>query len=1113
MDLEIITYGNSAWIYQLFVTIDLILGENSYKQAMTIAVTLGFFGVLVAGALDPRRFEGHKWFISVALVYLLIVVPTARVQIVDRLNLHPPKVLANSAPLSLALVASLSSRIGDYLAQAYETNMSFDPDLKDTLESQLGYRGNGMMFGHRLLRESAKISWPDTYFRYDMVQFLANCVNHDVARGWIDAHKLNNAADLWDLLFGGGWYEANPALTTPHYVNKGLGDVPDSYVTELISCRKMQVLLAGKMSTMTDQAATVLGRTVYASMYDEEGKLPLPGVLKAQVMDDLMAAHTRYKLANGVADGAALVRQNAMINSINEAADLVHARTGDPTAINLNSAKAAATTQQNAAWLNGAKLAEETLPLLRNAIEVVLYAIFPAIVLMVLLTWGRGAATLLKNYATGILWLQLWTPLYAILNHMAIAATRGHISARGALPAPGEGALTLWNSASIYEGTVSDLAVVGYLVTCIPILAWTLIKGLDSITAKAMAGSNVVEANASAQAAKLGDTSGDVSMGHVDIAPSWKSGFSTREDGQYVIAHNDDGSFAHGQLKQSDMGATGQLDTRREAQNRAMAAVEVAQGQKELAEAREGKRAAFNDALEFAREQGWVTKSGGRTVVTLPGSYQHGKGGGWVTDDGTAHRDSAGTEYKKQDKDSDYSSNQQGTSSDQYTDEGAIDTNRWVLKRIDKDHVEVTDGKSNTFLGTFGIGADGRIEAFTGAEERATARAELRATSELGGEGADGDPDNTSPQDEKATSQAGAQREKNGGGGGGSTANDLVNAVGNAAGVPAAIAAGIVNQVSEVTGWKGVLGGKLTGDGSKSWSWYDSSENVARTGEGYAHEVQTAKAGGKRTSERGDSVQGNRFDIEEMRGEFERREDGRNYDEVYRDSDITNFIDGVMKTREFERAKSNSDGLARRIESGMEEYRESAKSAQAHFEKAERYTLESSVVDEKSGSASVTLNNFLAHRLYEEGRLDEWGQQASRNPAAMDAWAAQQLHGTLGGLEGSPIQRPAGQASVHERTQEMADGPVAGERERALRGAYEHGADRLDAISDPQAWQETRRAEVAAAAAAVNPRLKTPAIPSDAKQAAPDRLQELNSPAPKASPTPSAAPGQQAPAD
>src|SRR6267154_533945 len=51
-----------------------------------------------------------------------------------------------------------------------------------------------------------------------------------------------------------------------------------------------------------------------------------------------------------------------------------------------------------------------------NAIKAIIYALFPLVILLLLLTYGLGTMRALQSYLLTLVWIQLWPPVYAILN-------------------------------------------------------------------------------------------------------------------------------------------------------------------------------------------------------------------------------------------------------------------------------------------------------------------------------------------------------------------------------------------------------------------------------------------------------------------------------------------------------------------------------------------------------------------------------------------------------------------------------------------------------------------------------------------------------------------------
>ena len=90
---------------------------------------------------------------------------------------------------------------------------------------------------------------------------------------------------------------------------------------------------------------------------------------QAAVVNQIPQAYIRGQIAAAAATASDLIRQNAMINAINDAGEMGCQKINDPSCMMLAIGRAAAVAQQNAAWINGAKIAEQALPVVRNVIE------------------------------------------------------------------------------------------------------------------------------------------------------------------------------------------------------------------------------------------------------------------------------------------------------------------------------------------------------------------------------------------------------------------------------------------------------------------------------------------------------------------------------------------------------------------------------------------------------------------------------------------------------------------------------------------------------------------------------------------------------------------------
>ncbi|MDE0147222.1 MAG: conjugal transfer protein TraG N-terminal domain-containing protein, partial [Rhodospirillaceae bacterium] len=122
--------------------------------------------------------------------------------------------------------------------------------------------------------------------------------------------------------------------------------------------------------------------------------------------------------------------------------------------------------------------AETWVPLLRIVFECLYVGAFPMAVLLMLTPAG---ATIFRSYVTGLVWLQSWGPLYAVLHRISMGEAAERMSAAAAMPG-GDIGISLVAQAGI-RAVASDVAVMsGYLSMSVPFLAAALAYGLSKAT-------------------------------------------------------------------------------------------------------------------------------------------------------------------------------------------------------------------------------------------------------------------------------------------------------------------------------------------------------------------------------------------------------------------------------------------------------------------------------------------------------------------------------------------------------------------------------------------------------------------------------------------------------
>jgi conjugal transfer mating pair stabilization protein TraG len=254
----------------------------------------------------------------------------------------------------------------------------------------------------------------------------------------------------------------------------------------------------------------------------------LPGAAAAAaIAGQIQQAYLKNSIATAAATAADIIRQNAMLNALEDTSKIVGQKVNDPAAMVLAVGRAQAVAQQNASWLNYGKVAEQALPVFRNVVEAVTYAMFPLFVMLLLLTSGRETMLAFKGYAAVLIWIQLWPPLYAILNYMASIYAAYDLAAAADLGTGGK-SLALQTASTIYSRAISGEAVVGYLAISIPFIAWAALKRMENFGTALVGGLSGLQGMISGgtSAATVGNVSmGNVGMDQMQLAPNRTSAF------------------------------------------------------------------------------------------------------------------------------------------------------------------------------------------------------------------------------------------------------------------------------------------------------------------------------------------------------------------------------------------------------------------------------------------------------------------------------------------------------------------------------------------------------------------------------------------------------------
>ncbi len=501
---EIYAYQNSDSLFGVFNAIAAVLGSTNYLSAVAAVAFCGFVAALLAYAFAPEKLQGWKWLGSVVLVFSILIIPKVTVGIVDKTGGAPVKVV-DHVPFGIALFGGLTNMIGHTLTELFETAFQVIPG-PGALPSELSYQKNGLMFGNRLIRDTRSVVFQDPNFRTDLINFVHNCTMYDLIDGTVNPTDFSRSGDVWSLMAS-----PNPARFSTLTASGGSVTVD--------TCPNVYQNLNGRLPAQISQ---IQGRLAF------QLNPTLPGsAAAALIANQIQQAYFKNNIADAAATAADLIRQNAMINAINDTSKMIGQKVNDPASMVLAIGRAQAVAQTNASWLNYGKVAEQALPVFRNVVEAVTYALFPLFVLLLLLTSGRDTMLAVKSYVAILIWIQLWPPLYAVLNYMASIYASYDLAAAADLGS-GLKTLSLQTASTIYSSAISGEAVVGYLVISIPVIAWAALKRMENFGTALVGGLSGLQGSltgATGSAATGNVSLGNVSMDQMQLAPNRTSSF------------------------------------------------------------------------------------------------------------------------------------------------------------------------------------------------------------------------------------------------------------------------------------------------------------------------------------------------------------------------------------------------------------------------------------------------------------------------------------------------------------------------------------------------------------------------------------------------------------
>jgi conjugal transfer mating pair stabilization protein TraG len=244
---EIFTVGGGDYLVNVFQAVAAWTGNGGYKSLLQVVMVMGLGLSALTLAFNQDWRAWINWFLGATLIYSCMMVPRLDVHVTDRLNPSLAPANVSNVPLGLALMASFTSQVGDYLTGSAEVVFGLPGDLN--------YSKNGMIYGARLYDATRSLRISDPEFAANLDEHFRQCVFYDVLLGRYSMKELAETGDIWATIAPGSQARAQRFLTR----DATTGQVSSNIVT----CREAYDTLNAQWAGLVDAMGSVFGRQLY----------------------------------------------------------------------------------------------------------------------------------------------------------------------------------------------------------------------------------------------------------------------------------------------------------------------------------------------------------------------------------------------------------------------------------------------------------------------------------------------------------------------------------------------------------------------------------------------------------------------------------------------------------------------------------------------------------------------------------------------------------------------------------------------------------------------------------------------------------------------------------
>lgn len=475
--LSVYTVGGGDYLESVFNAVAAIFGDQSTISGITkLAVILGGMSATFLFTRSRDLTILIKWMGLYVMVTSLMLYPKATVSIEDFTGKDIKPRIVDHVPLSLAIFASFTSRIGQGFTQLVETVFHM-PD-------EVSYQKTGMLMGSKLVLAASNFQITDPEFSQTLNEFMQQCVFYDILLNKYTVQDLTHADHPWTFI-------------------KERTSVARAFPMDgqIVVCKDGAAQLDKKWQQEIQNAATIYGAQILGNK--KLGNTQLLSRLKEG-----------YNYLTSVSqDGASLLQTNLLTNAISQAMNHYGANVNAPAALQAyqdtktelqNRMTLDATGRQSGIWLQQ----------LKNIVEALLYSAF---IIIYFLSFFPFGAKIIQNYLTGMFYIQSLSPLYAIIHYATSFYAQNRSMAFLASDST-HSTLSMENLIGITQANADAMALAGYLMWPVTIGGAIMIfRGMPSaIQGMGQYLGGVAQHTASSVAAET--VGGNISVGNTSFA-------------------------------------------------------------------------------------------------------------------------------------------------------------------------------------------------------------------------------------------------------------------------------------------------------------------------------------------------------------------------------------------------------------------------------------------------------------------------------------------------------------------------------------------------------------------------------------------------------------------